>query len=189
MKFVYIIFILFASWRSVRTDCGVVAKRAWGGLSPVHVEYLPRPVSLVIIQHTVTPFCETDRQCVAIMRSLQDNHMDNLKYWDIGMNFVVGGNGKIYEGSGWLHVGAHTIGYNRKSIGISFIGNYNNKEASNRQLEAVRSLLSCGVRQGHLASNYHVVGHKQVLATESPGRYLYNQIRRWPEWLENTDNL
>lgn len=37
---------------------------------------------------------------------------------------MVGGDGNVYEGTGWSTEGAHTIGYNRKSIGIAFIGNF-----------------------------------------------------------------
>ena len=37
----------------------------------------------------------------------------------------MGGDGNVYEGAGWHEVGAHTKGYNTKSIGITFIGNFN----------------------------------------------------------------
>lgn len=37
--------------------------------------------------------------------------------------FMVGGNGKVYEGAGWK-VGAHTSGYNNRSISLSFIGDF-----------------------------------------------------------------
>ena len=36
---------------------------------------------------------------------------------DIGYNFVVGEDGNVYEGRGWNSVGAHTYGYNNRSIG------------------------------------------------------------------------
>ena len=36
---------------------------------------------------------------------------------DIGYSFLVGGDGKVYEGRGWNHVGAHTSGYNSEGIG------------------------------------------------------------------------
>ncbi|CAH0725281.1 unnamed protein product, partial [Brenthis ino] len=168
---------------------GVVTKKEWDGLSPLHVEYLPRPVSLVIIQHTVTPPCNTDASCVDIAQSIQNTHMENLNFWDIGISFLVGGNGKVYEGSGWLHVGAHTLGYNRKSIAISFIGNFNNDEPTPEALEAAKALIKCGVEQGHLSPNYNLIGHKQVLATESPGRKLYNEIRRWPHFLDDVSSI
>lgn len=33
----------------------------------------------------------------------------------------------MYEGCGWSREGAHTYGYNKKSIGIAFIGNFESK--------------------------------------------------------------
>lgn len=33
----------------------------------------------------------------------------------------------MYEGCGWTREGAHTYGYNKKSVGIGFIGNFESK--------------------------------------------------------------
>ncbi|PZC75969.1 hypothetical protein B5X24_HaOG205262 [Helicoverpa armigera] len=189
MKIFCSVFALFIIFETVYGDCGVVSKAGWDGLTPIHVEYLARPVDLVIIQHTVTSTCTTNARCAEIVRAIQTNHMDNLGYWDIASSFIVGGNGKIYEGAGWLHVGAHTYGYNRRSIGITFIGNYNNDTPTKASLDAVKALLRCGVQNGHLSENYHIVGHRQLIATESPGRKLYNEIRRWPHFLDDVSSI
>ncbi|XP_053603660.1 peptidoglycan recognition protein-like [Plodia interpunctella] len=184
-KLVFVCVCLLSYCSEIKADCGVVNKKQWDGLNPVHVKYLPRPVSLVIIQHTVTPTCSTDAGCAEIVRNIQINHMETLNFWDIGSSFLVGGNGKVYEGAGWLHVGAHTAGYNNKSIGITFIGNYNHDEVKQSMVDAVKALLKCGVENGHLTPDYHVVAHRQLVALESPGRKLYNEVRSWPEWLED----
>lgn len=44
----------------------------------------------------------------------------NLIYF----SFIIGGDGKVYEGAGFHKVGAHTRGYNTRSLGIAFIGNF-----------------------------------------------------------------
>lgn len=46
-----------------------------------------------------------------------------FKQISLFFRFLVGGNGKVYEGAGWRE-GAHTKGYNNKSISISFIGDF-----------------------------------------------------------------
>ncbi|XP_068631036.1 peptidoglycan recognition protein-like [Battus philenor] len=184
------LFIFLLQWWNSSATCpNVLTRKQWDGLRPVHVRYLPRPVDLVIIQHTVTPTCETDEGCAEIVRNIQTNHMENLNFWDIGQSFLIGGNGKIYEGPGWLHVGAHTYGYNSKSVAIAFIGNFNKDEPTPKALDAAKALIKCGVEEGHLGSNYHVVAHRQLIASESPGRKLYNEIRRWPDWLENVSSI
>ena len=39
-------------------------------------------------------------------------------------SFLVGEDGSVYEGRGWDRVGAHTLNYNSRSIGISILGNF-----------------------------------------------------------------
>lgn len=39
--------------------------------------------------------------------------------------FLIGGDGLVYVGRGWKYQGAHTRGYNAKSICIAFIGTFN----------------------------------------------------------------
>ncbi|CAH2105807.1 unnamed protein product [Euphydryas editha] len=143
----------------------------------------------LIATHTVTARCTTDSTCRAMIRSIEDYHVDTLNYNSIGMNFLIGGNGKIYEGAGWEQVGSHTRGYNHRSIGISFLGNYNHDQPSAAQLKAAQDLIRCGVQTKHLSPNYHLVGHRQLMATESPGRNLYRIIRGWPRFLADVSSI
>ena len=39
---------------------------------------------------------------------------------DIGYSFLIGGDGRVYEGRGWGRVGAHTYGYNSRAYGIRY---------------------------------------------------------------------
>ena len=66
---------------------------------------------------------------------------------DIGYNFLVGGNGKIYEGRGWDRVGAHVKNWNSKSVGISFIGTFMTTKPTDAALKAAQDLIECGVSQ------------------------------------------
>lgn len=45
-------------------------------------------------------------------------------------SFLVGNDGNIYEGTGWLVIGAHTYGYNTNGTGIAFIGDFTGTEFS-----------------------------------------------------------
>jgi N-acetylmuramoyl-L-alanine amidase len=56
--------------------------------------------------------------------------MDTNKWNDIGYNFLVGEDGNVYEGRGWNTVGTHAGNFNKKSIGICFIGNFTGVSAT-----------------------------------------------------------
>lgn len=45
-----------------------------------------------------------------------------------------------------------------------------------------------GVREGHVAEDYRLVGHRQVReGTDCPGRTLYEEIKKWPHYDPHPD--
>lgn len=112
--------------------------------------------------------------------------MDILDWEQVGYNFMVGGDGRVYVGRGWDFIGAHTIKYNRSSIGIAFIGSFDKINATELQLRACQLLLAEGVRLKKLTPDYKIYGHRQLLATQSPGDKLYNIIKTWPHFAKTT---
>lgn len=86
-----------------------------------------------------------------------------LGWADIGYNFLVGEDGNVYEGRGWSLVGAHCVGYNSKSIGISVIGDYTSRKPTAAALNTVKALIQCGISKGLIRSNYVLRGHRFVL--------------------------
>jgi len=49
-------------------------------------------------------------------------------------------------------------------------------------LNAARSLIQCGITNGHIASNRRVCRHREVGATACPDNALYNVIQGWPNY-------
>lgn len=140
------------------------------------------PPPYVIVAHTVTPQCFTVDDCMMRVRNIQAFHI-SLGYGDIGYNFLVGGDGNVYEGRGWDKHGAHTLRFNNRSIGLAFIGNFMTVAPPRNQMVAAQLLLEEGVRLNKLTPSYKVFGHKQVIASESPGAVLMNIIKTtWAHW-------
>lgn len=108
--------------------------------------------------------------------------MDNRGWADIGYNFLVGGDGRAYEGRGWSTVGAHTGCHNRRSIAFSAIGNFETSAPPQIILSTLQNLAGCGVARGILTSSYELFGHRDAMSTSCPGRNLYNTIRNWPNF-------
>ena len=64
---------------------------------------------------------------------------------DIAYSFLIGEDGRAYEGRGWGVSGAHTSGYNSVSHGISMIGTFTSRNPNNAALDALQDLIDCGV--------------------------------------------
>ncbi|KAI8117692.1 Peptidoglycan-recognition protein LF [Lucilia cuprina] len=140
------------------------------------------PLHRAIISHTASEPCETLKICAERIRVIQEFHMNSLNWDDIGYNFLISSDGRVYVGRGWDAVGAHTKGYNYDSVGITFIGTYMKTPPTEEQLNACLLLLEEGLRLKKLDPNYHVYGARQFSATESPGNMLYNKIKKWERW-------
>lgn len=111
--------------------------------------------------------------------------MDDLHWGQVGYNFLVGGDGRVYEGRGWNYIGAHTIKYNSISIGIAFIGNFDHNMPTAAQLRAGQLLMAEGVRLKKLSPNYEVYAHRQLISTQSPGDNLFKIIKTWPHFVKS----
>lgn len=114
-----------------------------------------------------------------MVKAIQTTHMN--KFTDIGYNFLVGGDGVIYEGRGWDFVGAHTKGQNAQSIGIAFIGTFDKTPAEQTQIDAAQALIAEGVRLNVIGADYKVFGQRQFIS-QSPGDKLYQVLQKWPQW-------
>ncbi|KAM9313303.1 N-acetylmuramoyl-L-alanine amidase [Gastrophryne carolinensis] len=140
------------------------------------------PLQNIYIHHTSTPSspCLSFGDCAADMRSMQNFHQQDRAWDDIGYSFVAGSDGYLYEGRGWLWVGAHTKGHNSDGYGVSFIGDFTALIPEGHILSLVKDrFLKCGVRSGYIASNFSIRGHRQVVNTSCPGDALFQEISTW----------
>ena len=162
---------------------GLISREEWIAQRQVGpLNNLTLPVKYVLISHTASASCHTIFLCSQRVRHVQTYHIETYHWSDIGYNFLVGGDGLAYVGRGWDYEGAHTLTYNNISIGISFIGTFNDFVPPKRQLEAAQKLIKLGVKLGKISEDYILLGHRQVVKTLSPGDRLFRIIQTWPNW-------
>lgn len=161
-----------------------IERDIWGAQPPTQKpEKLAEvPVPYVIISHTVTQPCVAQSECVLRVRVAQTLHIESFKWDDIGYNFLIGGDGNAYVGRGWDAKGSHAFGWNQKSIGISFIGTFNDVAPPLKQLNAAIKAIEFGVKIGKISPTYKLLGHRQVSETLSPGDELYKILQTWDHW-------
>ncbi|TDC77639.1 N-acetylmuramoyl-L-alanine amidase [Actinomadura sp. 7K507] len=107
------------------------------------------------------------------VRSIQDFHMDGNGWSDVGYNFLVDISGRVYEGRGWLVVGAHAPDHNTSGIGVCMIGRNGDSTAAAKR--SIRWLYDEAARR--TGRNLTRLGHRDVYATSCPGDELYAWVR------------
>ncbi|XP_074101249.1 peptidoglycan recognition protein-like [Cotesia typhae] len=134
-----------------------INRNEWNALPTTEpVERLVTPVPYVFIYHTGTESCYYRQSCGQIVRNLQAKYISTYPWnRDIGYNFLVSGDGKIYVGRGWRTVGAHTINVNEKSIGIAVIGTFYDKSPSIAQFHSMKNLINYGVALNFIDLDYN----------------------------------
>uniref|UniRef100_A0A674JDA9 Peptidoglycan recognition protein 1 n=1 Tax=Terrapene triunguis TaxID=2587831 RepID=A0A674JDA9_9SAUR len=102
----------------------IVSRSQWRARTPRSRVPLKTPVPFVIIHHTAGNRCYTQASCSQQVRGIQNYHMGSNGWSDIGYNFLIGEDGRVYEGRGWSTVGAHARNWNSRSLGFSFLGTF-----------------------------------------------------------------
>uniref|UniRef100_A0A8W8NS38 Uncharacterized protein n=1 Tax=Magallana gigas TaxID=29159 RepID=A0A8W8NS38_MAGGI len=161
----------------------IISRSEWGARAPTHHNgRLPATPGHVYIHHGATPGCHTKADCIQRVRSYQNYHMDSHGWSDIGYSFVIGEDGNVYEGRGWDTVGAHTLHHNTDGLGFCVMGNFMTHAPNDMAINAVKSLIHCGVQMGKITHNYVLKGHRDVGQTACPGDKLYALIKTWPHY-------
>lgn len=115
-----------------------------------------REINLIVVHCSAT----TPLQDIGV-KEIRDWHVNENGWSDIGYHYVIRRNGFIEDGRPIARAGAHARGYNKKSIGVCYVGgvNINGDPEDNRtqmQLQSLVTLLKKLVRQFPSAE---VVGH------------------------------
>ena len=162
----------------------------------------------VVLHHTAGTNNYSPSQAAQQIRGIFDYHVRTLGWADIGYNVLIDRYGTIYEGRrGGLTRnvnGAHALGFNTGSFGISVMGDYSSLAASAVARDSVMKvaawkLLSTfrsdiheksswrvsvnGTRwsRGTMVSMPRFFGHRDVNLTSCPGNGLYSTMDnlRW----------
>ncbi|EDV50442.1 peptidoglycan-recognition protein SD [Drosophila erecta] len=168
---------------AVQGEVAIVTRAEWNAKPPNGtIDSMETPMPRAVIAHTAGGSCADDVTCAQQMRNLQNFQMSKQKFSDIGYHYLIGGNGKVYEGRSPSQRGAFAGPNNDGSLGIAFIGNFEERAPSQVALDAAKELLEQAVKQALLVEGYKLLGHCQVIATRSPGEALYTLLQQWPNW-------
>lgn len=164
--------VALSSGQSSKGPCDklqLVTKKEWRSRPADPLQRMYPPLNRVIIAHTATNVsnCQNLVACIRTVQAIQIYHMEDMGWLDIAYNFVIGGDGRVYEGTGWTIPGAHTLGFNRNGIGVAFVGNYMKVAPSQIMLDAAQNLIGCGVEKKTSSGNcYEYAGSAAYFLSE-----------------------
>ena len=155
-------------------------------------------VHVAFVHHTAGSNSYTASQSAAIVRAIEIYHVEADGWNDIGYNFLIDKYGQIFEGryGGMTRavIGAHAMGFNAGSVGVSLLGNYDTAKVTPAAKAALVSLLAWRLDVAHVDPRSKVVrvstgnpryragtavtlnaisGHRDVYPTSCPGANLY----------------
>ncbi|XP_056622222.1 peptidoglycan recognition protein 5 [Triplophysa dalaica] len=162
----------------------VIPRSGWKAVNPRSRTEMKGPAQTVIVHHTALWSCVQSRDSLSQLAHIQNMHMHERGFDDIGYNFLISGDGTVYEGRGWGVVGAHAKAHNFDSVGIAFMGNFNDEMPTCASLTALQGLLHVGQLSGHFRNDFVLVGHRDVGKTECPGEHLYSALPKLKDQLK-----
>jgi len=134
-------------------------------------------VSRITIHHTAEHGAVATLPDVEVIRRIENYHRNGRKWCAIGYHYLIGKDGRVYEGRPANLQGAHVLSENESNIGISVMGDFNRKLPSQRQLAALQGFLEDS-RDRFKVGRSRVYGHRDLNRSECPGNALYAWLRK-----------
>jgi hypothetical protein len=179
------------------------SRKAWGA-DPSWRNGRPRynkRLQQVHVHHTATGNGYARQDVPGIIRGMYRYHTHNLGWFDLGYNFLVDRFGRAWVGRsggpGRLVRGAHTLGFNKTSVGVAVIGTFEQRtprkvtrkmvarlaswKLDKRGRDAigkvrVRSTGSDKYADGERVRLPVIDGHRDTNDTACPGQRLYQRL-------------
>ena len=156
----------------------VVPRRAWTNLAVKGNNNPMGTVTRLTVHHTGEHGNWADLPDIEIVQRIEKYHRNEKEWAAIGYHFLVGKDGRIYEGRPARYQGAHVSTQNENNLGISVIGDFMNRPPSSRQLSALKAFLD-DKRKEYGVGRGRVYGHRDLHASLCPGDALYAWVKKY----------
>ena len=181
----------------------LVSRKEWGAdesLRDGRPTY-NQTIKQVHVHHTVNSNSYGRDDVPALIRGMYAYHTQSLGWSDIGYNFLVDRFGRGWVGRAGgpakLVRGAHTLGFNAESTGVSAIGNYDTVQPSGPMLDIIAAIAAWKLdafdrkprkkiqvesegsdkyAAGRVVKLPVIDGHRDTNDTACPGQHLYEAL-------------
>lgn len=149
----------------------IVSREEWGARFSNGFAPAPVPFHELWLHHSVTPAQNGPEAIRSLERIGQNRFGGGISY-----TWLVTPDGTVYEGHSVDREGAHTSGRNSIARAVCLVGNYEQDQPTDAQLNAVAALCRYVHERGwtvHLGLNG---GHRDLKQTACPGKNAYAKI-------------
>ncbi|GAA3093206.1 peptidoglycan recognition protein family protein [Streptosporangium carneum] len=159
----------------------VINRRDWGARAPRGAYTTLTRTRGVKIHYTgdhVDPAIVDDHaRCVAVVKSIQNHHMDNNGWIDIGYSMVVCPHRTVFQGRGAGHLpAANGAGLNSDHYAVlGLVGSSGLTRPPNNLLLGI--LDAIGYLREHGGAGSEIKGHRDGYGTDCPGDALYAWVK------------
>jgi N-acetylmuramoyl-L-alanine amidase len=151
-----------------------------------------RTIKAATLHHTVNTNAYTAQQVPAMIRAIYRYHVVSRGWGDIGYNVLVDKFGRVWEGRyGGLKstvIGAHARSFNKGTVGIALLGNYDSGHTTAPMIAAAEAFIAWKFSLFHVDPTATtrlkgggkkvptIFGHRDAGKTACPGRYGYARL-------------
>jgi hypothetical protein len=135
-------------------------------------------VSRITVHHTGEHAGLANLPEVEVLRRIERYHRNERRWCAIGYHYIIGKDGKVYEGRPAKWQGAHVLSENEHNLGISVAGDFMRHLPNAKQLRALEAFLDDRRREYGVAKK-RVFGHRDLNQSLCPGDALYAWLRRY----------
>ena len=162
----------------VQTNLKFVSRGQWGA-EPIKWNHNPmNGINKITIHHTSEyPGMDTLND-LQIVRKIAQFHREVRRWADIGYHYLIGRDGRIYEGRPVSIQGAHVRSGNENNLGISLIGDFSHRSPNALQIRTISVFLAQQQRRYGIP-NSRVYGHRDLNPTECPGEAPYQWLSQY----------
>jgi len=165
-----------------RGDYVLVERSSWTRRAPGTNHDPMNGIERITLHHTTEHGGMLGKTELEIVKAIAHHHRANLGWADIGYHYLIGRDGKVYEGRPASMQGAHSGGANNHhNLGISLIGDFENQRPTGRQERSLIAFLE-DVQRRYGVRRKNLLGHRDLKhSTACPGDAGYRWLRDYAE--------
>jgi hypothetical protein len=115
---------------------------------------------------------------IEVIKRIEKYHRNEKRWAAIGYHYLVGKDGRVYEGRPVQYQGAHVSGSNENNLGISVMGDFHRHLPNDRQIAALRAFLDDTLVR-YKVGKRRLYGHRDLNRSICPGDALYSWLKTY----------